>query len=206
MLHPEPMQQPPMTHTSTGHTQNTHRQVWLSLCRVSWCTQFLFEPSEHLWWVWGLILNVILPLLLSCWGFSFVLGCGVSFFGGTQNSPVNGCSVKRLLFLGKREFLGCSGETDSWRAQTKRCVHQDPRERSSYPTKDWRRMACECPGVSGGGVGWWWPAGSGALSAAVHAQDLLKEIATFFITSTIVWSQVKQQEGNRAPPVNRKLD
>ena len=23
----------------------------------------LFEPSEHLWWVWSLILNVILPLL-----------------------------------------------------------------------------------------------------------------------------------------------
>ena len=34
---------------------------------------------------------------------------------------------------------------------------------------------------------------SGALNAAVHAQDLLKEVA---ITSTIVWSQVKQQEGN----------
>ena len=23
----------------------------------------LFEPSEHLWWVWGLIVNAILPLL-----------------------------------------------------------------------------------------------------------------------------------------------
>ena len=30
----------------------------------------MFEPSEHLWWVWGLILNVISPLLPSCWGFS----------------------------------------------------------------------------------------------------------------------------------------
>ena len=35
----------------------------------------------------------------------------------------------------------------------------------------------------------------GALSAAVHAWDLLKEVAIIFITSTIVWSQVKQQEG-----------
>ena len=34
----------------------------------------LFEPSERLWQVWGLILNVILPLLLSCWGFPFALG------------------------------------------------------------------------------------------------------------------------------------
>ena len=28
-----------------------------------------------------MILNVILPLLPSFWGFSFALGCGVSFFG-----------------------------------------------------------------------------------------------------------------------------
>ena len=35
----------------------------------------LLKPSECLWQVWGLILNVILPLLPSFWGFSFVLGC-----------------------------------------------------------------------------------------------------------------------------------
>ena len=51
----------------------------------------LFEPSEHLWWVWGLVLSVILPFLLSCWGFSLALRCGVSFFGGIQHSPVDGC-------------------------------------------------------------------------------------------------------------------
>ena len=42
----------------------------------------LFEPSKHLWWVWVLILNTILPLLPFCWGFSFALGCGVSFLVG----------------------------------------------------------------------------------------------------------------------------
>ena len=52
----------------------------------------LLEPSECLWWVWDLILNVILPLLLSCWGFSFTLGCGVSFFSRIQHSPTDGCS------------------------------------------------------------------------------------------------------------------
>ena len=41
--------------------------------------------SEHLWQVWGLILNVILPLLPSCWDFSFALGCGISFLGGIQH-------------------------------------------------------------------------------------------------------------------------
>ena len=51
----------------------------------------LFEPCECLRRVWALILNVISPL--SCWGFSFPLGHGVSFFGGIQHSPVDGCSA-----------------------------------------------------------------------------------------------------------------
>ena len=45
--------------------------LWVLVCTC------MFEPSEHLWWVWGLILNVLLPLLPSCWGFS-ALGCRVS--------------------------------------------------------------------------------------------------------------------------------
>ena len=51
----------------------------------------LFEPSECLWWVWCLILNVILPLLTSYLGFSFAPGHGASFFGGIQLSPIDGC-------------------------------------------------------------------------------------------------------------------
>ena len=43
-------------------------------------------------------------------------------------------------------------------------------------------------------MGWLWPAsGSGALSVSVRAWDFLKEVAIIFITSTIVWSQAKQQ-------------
>ena len=38
----------------------------------------LFEPSEHVWWEWGLILNMNSSLLPSCWGFSFALGRVVS--------------------------------------------------------------------------------------------------------------------------------
>ena len=70
---------------------------------------------------------------------------------------------------------------------TDSCVHQDPGERSSDPTRDWPRLACECPGISSRGVGRWWPAaGLGALSIAVHAWDLLKEVTIIFITSAIV--------------------
>ena len=39
----------------------------------------MFEPSEHLWKLWGLILNAIFPLLPSFLGFSFALEHGVSF-------------------------------------------------------------------------------------------------------------------------------
>ena len=44
------------------------------------------------------------------------------------------------------------------------------------------------------------------MSAAVHAWDFLKEVTIIFITSTIVWPQVKQQGRNTAPSINRKLD
>ena len=54
--------------------------------------------------------------------------------------------------------------------------------------------------------GWWPAAGSGALSAAVLAWDLLKEVTIIFITSTIVWPQVKQQGRDMAPPINIKLN
>ena len=39
----------------------------------------LFEPSEPFWQVWSLILNAILPLLPSWWGFSSARGCGFFF-------------------------------------------------------------------------------------------------------------------------------
>ena len=60
----------------------------------------LFEPSKCLWRVWGLILNAILPLLPSSCSFSFVLGHEVSFFGGIQDSPVDGCSAVSCNFGG----------------------------------------------------------------------------------------------------------
>ena len=58
----------------------------------------LFEPSKCLWWVWQLILNVISSLLPSCCSFYFALGRGISFFGGIQHSPVDGCSVASCNF------------------------------------------------------------------------------------------------------------
>ena len=47
-----------------------------------------------------MILNMISPLLLSCWGFSFALGHGVSFFGGIQHSPYDYIVEVRNRFKG----------------------------------------------------------------------------------------------------------
>ena len=72
---------------ASGHSQASLAQSLMGsllLSPGSWCSQGLYEPSEHLWRLWGLILNVISPLLLSCWGFSFALGRGVSFLVGTN--------------------------------------------------------------------------------------------------------------------------
>ena len=40
----------------------------------------------------------------------------------------------------------------------------------------------------------------GALSVAVDAWDLLKEIIIIFITSSIVWPQVNDREGTQLQP------
>ena len=41
----------------------------------------------------------------------------------------------------------------SWRAQTKPCMHQDSEERSRNPTGGWTKTTCTCWRVSCGGVG-----------------------------------------------------
>ena len=111
--HPCRCSRPLLTCTSAGDTQT---QFWLSLCEVSgsWCTHSLFEPFECLWRVWGLILSVILPLLLSCWGFSFALVRGVSFFGGIQHSPLNGCPAASCNFGVLADNMSACPSLPSW--------------------------------------------------------------------------------------------
>ena len=90
---PCPCGRPLLTATSAGDTQTLKGKSGSVSVGSPGVHKILFEPSEHVWWVWDLILNVILLVLLSCWGFSFALGRGVSFFSGIQHSPVNGCSA-----------------------------------------------------------------------------------------------------------------
>ena len=60
-------------------------------------TRFYLSPRVYLAGM-EFDLNEISLLLLSCWGFSFTLGCGVSFFGRIQHSPVDGCSAANRNF------------------------------------------------------------------------------------------------------------
>ena len=78
LLYPEPVPLRQATADPYFHRRHSNtvlsQSLWVS---GSWSTEGLFEPSECLWWEWGLILNANSPLLPSCWGFS-ALGCGVS--------------------------------------------------------------------------------------------------------------------------------
>ena len=129
---PCPCGRSPPTCTSTADAQ---RQFYLSLCGVpgSWCTQSLFQPSERLWWEWGLILNATLPLLQSFWGFSFALGCGVS-----PHSPMN--SMKRQKDRTLKEELprsvGAQYATgDQWRSNSRKNEETETKQKQ-HPVVD----------------------------------------------------------------------
>ena len=209
LLHPEPLplQQPTADLYHCRRPSNTvlAQALWVSGSR---CTQGLFESSEHLWQVWGLILNAISSLLQSCWGFFFALECGVSGFVGIQHYPVNGHSAM-CCFPTVNSTTGLPEFTQDWRRRLLTGTNQSlctsgPRGWGSDPTRDWPGLARECAVEAW--VGGWPAADLGAPSAALPAWGLLKKVAIIFITSTIVWPRVKQQGGNTAPPFNRKLD
>ena len=66
-----------------------------------------------------------------------------------------------------------------------------PMKVKEFPAEEWVTVAC-CR--------------VGATECGSMCTDLLKEVTIIFITSIIVWSQGKQQGGNTALPINRKLN
>ena len=88
-----------------------------------------------------------------------------------------------------------TGETDSWRAGTKPCAHQDPGERSSDPQEtdpDLPVSVQESPAEAWVNSGLPWGRGTEHNSAGISPLD--------------PYPEAKQQERNTAPPINRKLD
>ena len=105
----QPWSRPLLTCTSTGDTQT---QFCLRLCGISgsWCAQGLFELSESLWQVWGLILNVNLPCLPSFWGFSFA-----SLDVGYLLRSMSSCMLSPCLFNLHAEYIMWNARLyDSW--------------------------------------------------------------------------------------------
>ena len=100
LLHPEPL----LLQQSTADLYLCRKHSNTVLAQSLWeslgpgAQKICLSPLECLWWVWGLILNMILRPLQSCWSFLFALGCGVSFFSGIQHSPVHGCSAASCNF------------------------------------------------------------------------------------------------------------
>ena len=149
LQHPEPL---PLQQASADlYLLRRHSQLCLSLCGVSgsWCVQGMFELSEHLWQIWGLILNVILPLLLSCWDFSFALGHGIS--PQSCSSPVKS-PLQRLPSCWVFSTLGYG---------------VFPHNCSSAAKPSLQHL--ECSGISGRSIGWQCPVvGLGSLSVPVQ--------------------------------------
>ena len=88
-----------------------------------------------------------------------VLGCTTDFptWGSSKETEnPQGIWLWRTVGLDYRTSTGRGG--NRLLEGTKRCVHQDPGKRSSDPTRDWARLACECPGISGRDMGEQWPA------------------------------------------------
>ena len=99
LLQPEPLPLRQATADPYLHRRLKHRSGSVSVGSLDpGAHKVLFEPSRHLWWVWGLIVNMVSSLLPSFWGFSFALGHGVSFFGGIEHSPVDSCSAGSCTF------------------------------------------------------------------------------------------------------------
>ena len=84
LLHPEPRPcgRPLLTHTSARDTQTLKgRSGSVSVGSLGpGLHNVLFEPSKNLWWKWDLTLNLIFPLLPSCWGSSFALEHGIYIY------------------------------------------------------------------------------------------------------------------------------
>ena len=85
---PCPCGRPQLTCTTTGDTQTFKDRTGSVSVGSSGVHKVFFEPSKCLCQVWGLILNSVSPLIPSCWGFSFALGCGYLLVGVSFLSTV----------------------------------------------------------------------------------------------------------------------
>ena len=79
-----------------------------------------------------------------------------------------------------------------------------PKRKKQWPTKDWFRLSCECPGVSSRGMGRWWPAaGSGTLSVAGHGTFSRRHHYLHYLHHSLASGQTTGRE--HCPPHQDKI-
>ena len=84
LSHPEPMLLWQVTADPYRSHSDTQRQVWLSLCGFSWCTQnFVWALQASLESMGFDSKHDFTPGTV-CWGFSFALGSGIIFLVGSN--------------------------------------------------------------------------------------------------------------------------
>ena len=86
LVHPEPLslqQATADTHLCRRHS-NTQKQVWLSLCGFSWCTQELVWAFQASLASMGFDSKHDFTPRTVYWGFSFALGSGIIFLVGSN--------------------------------------------------------------------------------------------------------------------------
>ena len=79
---PLPYSRPLLTHISAGDTETLKGRSGSVSVGSPGVHKVLFELSKHLWWVWGLLLNAISPLLPSFWASPLPLDVGYLFLVG----------------------------------------------------------------------------------------------------------------------------
>ena len=164
---------------------NTQRQVCLVLCGVpgSWCT---------LSFVWALRASlvgmgidskpdftpptILLGLILCPWTWS------IFFWWDPTFSPVDGCSVVSCnygVLTGENE---CTSFYSAilyalLEGTNKALCVPGPRRKERWPHQRLNQTCLWVVGVSGGGMGWQWPAvGLGALNTTVLAEVLWRRL------------------------------
>ena len=155
--------------------------------------KILFELSEHLWRIWGLILNMISPLVRK--GVLLCPCTWIIFFGGIQHSPVDGfsavsCNLGVLpgedertsfyytILLVRLAYLPCCYKTEPDLLWVSRSLRWRPGSTVSR---------CRVRGSE---------YNSACFEGGCH----------YLHYPYLVWPQAKQQGGNTAPLINRKLD
>ena len=117
LVHPEPLslqQATADTHLCRRHS-NTQKQVWLSLCGFSWCTQELVWAFQASLASMGFDSKHDFTPCTVYWGFSFALGSGIIFLVGSNILLLMVVQKQVVILeLSEEKMSACPSTPPSW--------------------------------------------------------------------------------------------